>query len=118
MKITFRGIRTSLAFFELICISTIILLNISPFLSSINLANLEPAEFKTSLLENHFKSAFLFKDNEIHDINYCAVGLFVGFSIATLMSLIRGKKAYLAYFAKFCLAIYTIKLFYFWQNVK
>lgn len=109
METCFKGIRTSLAFFEIVSMSAMVVpLNLSPFISSITLKE------TSSLLEPmklYPVFEFLNFDDQIKNLNdhgFCTLGLFTGFLTVTFFSIIKVKKVFLAFIAKFLILIYIL----------
>lgn len=120
LEITFRGIRTSLAFFEIISMIAILQINIKPFLSSINLMNFNVEKFKD--FQNKFIYLFFLESkikkkssryNVYHDLimNYCTIGLLFGFLFTSLIPIVKLKKRYVSYFVKASLVICVLQKF-------
>ena len=102
MTISFRGIRTSLAFFELAMMAGVVVLNISCLLSAVDLK-------KHLKLSNQTHSSFvLLLTKNAPDFNYATVGLLLGFVFISFISLIKFKTIYLSYLAKLILVVHNL----------
>lgn len=105
MSVAFRGIRTSLAFFELVMMASLLVLNIACFLSPVDLKRHRSTQFEKF---SHGVSTLFHKEPGAVSSNFCTIGLLLGFFVITIVALIRFKKLYLSYMAKLILMFYNL----------
>lgn len=114
LEIAFKGTRTSLAFFEIVSMSAMVVpLNLQPFMSAVDLSFIWNGT--TIETQSYVIFRFLFTDRDqisSKNINFCSIALFNGFLIVTILAIIQVRKFYISFFAKTGLLAYiTILVF-------
>ena len=117
MSVSFRGVRTSLAYFELAMMSGIAVLNLSFFLAAVDLKKPEPNYNLAQSTNPDPSIAPLFKSKQSSDFN-CTIGLLMGFLLVAFISLIKFKKLYLSYLAKLVLVIHSLNFVFFSKSYR
>jgi len=111
ISIAFRGIRTSLAFVEIFCMSAIVMpLNLPPFMSTIDLMKTDIK--RKTLINDKILFSFLLANNKAQDINLCSIGIFVGFLLISILGYIKINKVFIGFISKACILTYIIILLF------
>lgn len=95
LTITFKGIRTSIAFLEILSMSSIATINMSTFSAAVNLTKYEGSKIVKSNVKTEPRFFELFEDSDLTVVlnnyycNFCLLGLITGFFLVTVFAYIK-----------------------------